>query len=88
MLVALCIEGKPYSSEELAGYLESLGVQGRPEVSFLIGSSYGLSEQVKKQACLRLSMSPMTFPHQLARVMVCEQVYRAFQILGHGKYHK
>ncbi len=88
VLVALCIEGKPYSSEELAGYLESLGVQGRPEVSFLIGSSYGLSEQVKKQACLRLSMSPMTFPHQLARVMVCEQVYRAFQILGHGKYHK
>ena len=65
-----------------------LASQGISSVSFVIGSSFGLSLKVKKAGVLRLSMSPMTFPHQLARVMLCEQIYRAFKIQNHGKYHK
>ncbi len=85
---ALCIEGKLTASEELAGMLEKIPLRGYSSVAFLIGSSFGLSENVKKAADFRLSMSPMTFPHQLARVMLCEQIYRAFQIQNNGKYHK
>lgn len=87
-VVALCIEGKEMASEKLAAYIESLPVSGVSEVIFIIGGSFGLSDDVKKAANLRLSMSPMTFPHQLARVMLCEQIYRAFQISSGGKYHK
>lgn len=86
--IALCIEGKLLSSEQLARHMEALAVGGTSSVVFLVGSSFGLSPAVKQAAGLRLSMSPMTFPHQLARVMLCEQVYRAFQIINHGKYHK
>lgn len=86
--VALCIEGKLYSSESLADALGKTALQGYSSVSFIIGSSFGLSEKVKKASDIRLSMSPMTFPHQLARVMLCEQIYRAFQIQNNGKYHK
>lgn len=86
--VALCIEGKEFSSPELAHKLEQIALQGNSVFSFLVGSSYGLSAPVKQAAHLRLSMSPMTFPHQLARVMLCEQIYRIFQIQTHGKYHK
>lgn len=87
-LIALCIEGRPQSSEALAAHIGSLGVSGVSHVSFVIGGSWGLSPAVKKRSDLRLSMSPMTFPHQLARVMLCEQIYRAFQIHTGGKYHK
>lgn len=87
-LIALCIEGKELSSEALADRIASFGVHGVGSVSFLIGSSFGLSENVKRKTDFRLSMSPMTFPHQLVRVMVLEQIYRAFEILNHGKYHK
>lgn len=86
--IALCIEGNALSSEQLAEKLESFGVNGASAVHFLVGSSFGLSAAVKRTADLRLSVSAMTFPHQLARVMLCEQVYRAFQIIHHGKYHK
>lgn len=87
-LIPLCIEGKEIDSPALARTLENLASRGESSVSFVIGSSFGLSDKVKKAGTLRLSMSPMTFPHQLARVMLCEQIYRAFQIQNHGKYHK
>lgn len=81
--VALCVEGRELSSEELARELE-----GRPKLCFIVGGSFGLDARVKKAADLRLSMSRMTFPHHLARVMLAEQVYRAFTIINGGRYHK
>ncbi len=87
-VAAMCIEGREFSSEQLAEKIESIAVCGKNRISFLIGSSYGLSDEVKAAADLRLSMSPMTFPHQLARVMLCEQIYRAFSINASAKYHK
>ncbi len=86
--IAMCIEGKPVASEQLARKISELSLSGVSEISFVIGGSYGLSQEVKKQADWKLSMSPMTFPHQLARVMLLEQIYRAFQINHNGKYHK
>lgn len=86
--IAMCIEGKQLSSEKLAEKIGSISVEGKSALNIVIGSSHGISEDVKKQSDLRLSMSEMTFPHQLARVMVLEQIYRAFQILNGGKYHK
>ncbi len=85
---ALCIEGKTLSSEKMAEKINTLTVNGVSAISFIIGSSFGLSEEVKQAADYQLSMSPMTFPHQLARIMLCEQTYRAFQIINNGKYHK
>ena len=87
-VVALCIEGKPCSSEELSRRLTDFGVQGKTQITFLIGGSVGLSESLKRQADWKLSMSPMTFPHHLARVMLLEQIYRAYQIASGAKYHK
>lgn len=87
-VIPLCIEGKEMDSPALAAYVERLTVAGTSHIALVIGGSWGLSDEVKSRAALRLSMSPMTFPHQLARVMVLEQVYRAFQISGGGKYHK
>ena len=87
-VIAMCIEGKQKSSEGLAQYLENVAVGGVSSVAFVIGGSFGLSKEVKKRADLKLSMSEMTFPHQLARVMLCEQIYRAFSINAGTKYHK
>lgn len=87
-MVAMCIEGKMMSSEELSKLFDRVSVEGKSRVDIIIGSSFGLSDEVKKRADLRLSVSPMTFPHQLFRVMILEQVYRAFQISTGGKYHK
>lgn len=86
--VAMCIEGRELSSEQLAEKLSDIANRGISTVNFVIGSSHGLSEQVKRGADLRMSMSPMTFPHSLARVMLLEQVYRAYSILNNSKYHK
>ena len=85
---ALCIEGKTLSSEAFSQKMSMLALDGKSELVFVLGSSYGLSEEVKRRADFRLSMSEMTFPHRLARVMLLEQVYRAFQIQSGGKYHK
>lgn len=87
-VVAMCIEGKTCSSEELAKKLESFALEGKSRVTFLIGSSFGLDATLKKEADWRLSMSPMTFPHHLARVMLLEQIYRACQIQEGTRYHK
>ncbi len=85
---ALCIEGKAKSSEDFAKAIENAALAGRSNLVFLIGSSYGLSDEIKGIADFKLSFSPMTFPHQLMRVMLLEQIYRGFQINNNGKYHK
>lgn len=87
-VIALCIEGKPCSSVELSRRMEELAVAGKTQLTFLIGDSVGLDESLKRQADWRLSMSPMTFPHHLARIMLLEQIYRAYQISAGTKYHK
>ena len=87
-VIALCIEGKIISSPDLAKIFDDTAVNGISEINFIIGGSGGLSDEVKSLADIRLSMSKMTFPHQLARVMLCEQIYRGFQISSGGKYHK
>lgn len=87
-VVVLCIEGKLRSSEELAQFLGAWANRGEKCLAFVIGGSFGLDPALKNEAWDRLSMSPMTFPHHLARVMVLEQIYRGFQILEGGKYHK
>lgn len=87
-LVALCVEGTMLSSEELADRLARWAVDGVSSVALVIGGSFGLHPSVKERAVLRLSISRMTFPHHLARVLVLEQVYRAFQIQNGSRYHK
>ena len=87
-VVPMCIEGKMMSSEDFAGTLDNAALMGKSSVTFIIGSSFGLSDRVKKISDLKLSMSKMTFPHKLARVMLFEAVYRASMILAGGKYHK
>ncbi len=85
---ALCVEGKPLTSQDLAARLADAPLRGVSRLCFVIGGSHGLSPAVKKRAGLRLSMSAMTFPHQLARVMLLEQIYRGFQINLGSAYHK
>lgn len=87
-LIPMCIEGKMLSSTQLADRIAKIALEGESTLSFIIGGSFGLSDEVKSRGSLKLSMSPMTFPHQLARVMLLEQIYRAFQINAGGKYHK
>ncbi len=87
-VIAMCIEGKKTDSPGLAAKLEQITLEGKSRVCFLIGGSEGLSQSVKKAADWRLSMSDMTFPHHLARVMLLEQIYRAFTITAGAKYHK
>lgn len=85
--IALCVEGKQHSSEELAEMIERCS-QISGELMLVIGGSDGLPEAVKSMCDYRLSFSRMTFPHQLMRVILLEQIYRAFNINNHGKYHK
>ena len=83
-----CVEGKTMSSPQFAQMFLDREQSGKPDVCFLIGSSFGMDERLKKQADLRMSMSPMTFPHHLARVLLAEQIYRAYQINRGSRYHK
>lgn len=87
-VVAMCIEGSQMSSEELSEKLSSLINLGSGSFVFIIGSSFGLSKEVKKRADLKVSFSKMTFPHQLFRIMLLEQIYRAFKIKQGSNYHK
>ena len=88
LVCALCVEGEMCSSEELAERFRRLDAGGTSRVCFLVGGSFGLDEGLKRRAGWRLSMSKMTFPHHLARVMLAEQVYRAFTINAGARYHK
>ena len=85
--IALCVEGKQYSSEELARLIGD-GCDRSGKISLVIGSSYGLSERVKKECDVRLSFSKLTFPHQLMKVILFESLYRSFTILAGKRYHK
>lgn len=87
-LVALCIEGEAVDSQAFAQRIEKLAQGGSGNLSFCIGSSHGLSDAVKNAAVWKLSMSRMTFPHRLARLMLCEQLYRALSITKGSPYHK
>ena len=87
-VLALAIEGKMLSSEELAGKIQKLGVEGKGHLVFVIGGSLGLSKEVMDRADYALSFSKMTFPHQLMRVILLEQLYRSYRIINHVPYHK
>ena len=86
--VALCVEGRQMPSEGMARLIAERENSGKPKLCFVIGGSFGLDEDVKARADLRLSMSEMTFPHHLARVMLAEQLYRGFKIREGSRYHK
>ena len=85
---SMCIEGKQMSSEELSKKLEDIALTGKNNITFIIGSSFGLSDEIKQFSDYKFSMSKMTFPHKLARIMLTEQIYRALSITNNGKYHK
>ena len=87
-IISLCIEGKILSSEEFAKKVSDILVSGNNTISFVIGGSLGLSDEVKNMSDFRLSFSKMTFPHQLMRLILCEQTYRAFKINSNEQYHK
>lgn len=87
-VIALCIDGKQLDSEELSRKIDSLGVQGTSHICFIIGGSLGLSDSVIRRTDFKLSFSKMTFPHQLMRVILLEQIYRAFRISNNEPYHK
>ncbi len=87
-VAALCVEGKQFPSETMAEIIQQRENSGKPKLCFLIGGSYGMAETVKQRADLKLSMSKMTFPHHLARVMLMEQIYRGFKIREGSAYHK
>ena len=85
---SMCIEGNQMSSEELSKKLEDIALSGKNNITFIIGSSFGLSNEIKQMSDYKFSMSKMTFPHKLARIMLTEQVYRALSITNNAKYHK
>lgn len=87
-IIPMCIEGRQISSTEFSEKIQNVVISGNNTVTFIIGSSFGLAPEIKAMGDFKLSMSEMTFPHQLARVMLLEQIYRAFQISSGGKYHK
>ncbi len=86
--ITLEIKGKQLSSEEFAGKLAALAIEGKSSIAFVIGGSLGLSQDVSMRADFKLSFSPMTFPHQMMRVVLLEQIYRCFKINNNETYHK
>lgn len=87
-VICLAIDGKMLDSVELSRTIEQLGIRGESHIYFVIGGSLGLSEAVLKRADYKLSFSKMTFPHQLMRVILLEQLYRGYRIMNHQPYHK
>ena len=87
LVITLCIEGKEYSSPEFSKMIENISMQNS-SICFIIGGSFGLSDEVKKLSFSKLSFGKMTLPHQLARMILLEQIYRAFSISNNSKYHK
>ncbi|WP_105617321.1 23S rRNA (pseudouridine(1915)-N(3))-methyltransferase RlmH [Vallitalea okinawensis] len=87
-VISLAIDGKQYASEELADWMQKLAVQGNSHLVFIIGGSIGISDEVLNRANAKLSFSKMTFPHQLMRLILLEQVYRGFRIINGEPYHK
>lgn len=87
-VILLDLKGKMLSSEELSGKVEELFAEGKPDLTFVIGGSLGVSEEVIARADFRWQLSQLTFPHQLVRVLLLEQIYRAFKIMKHEPYHK
>lgn len=87
-IISMCIEGTQISSEDLAKRFENIALNGYGTITFIIGSSFGLDNSIKNKSDFKLSMSKMTFTHQIARMLLLEQIYRAFQINTNGKYHK
>ncbi len=87
-VVALCIEGREYDSVGFSDFIEKASIEGGGNITFIIGGSMGISEEIKRRANYKISFSRMTFPHQLMRVILLEQTYRAFNISNGGKYHK
>lgn len=88
VLVSLCVEGKQMKSEKFADFFKTKAVNGANTFTFIIGGSLGLLEEIKEKSNLKLSFSEMTFPHQLMRVILLEQIYRAFKINANESYHK
>ncbi len=86
--IALAIDGTMLTSQELSGKINTLGINGTSHITFIIGGSLGLSEEVLKRADYHLSFSKMTFPHQLMRMILLEQIYRAYRIINNQPYHK
>jgi 23S rRNA (pseudouridine1915-N3)-methyltransferase len=87
-VIALAIEGKMLDSVELSKKIDELGISGKSDISFVIGGSLGLSSEVLARADYKLSFSKMTFPHQLMRVILLEQIYRSYRIMKNEPYHK
>jgi len=87
-VILLDLKGKMLSSEELSSKVEELFAEGKPDLTFVIGGSLGVSEEVIARADFRWQLSQLTFPHQLVRVLLLEQIYRAFKIMKHEPYHK
>ena len=87
-VIALAIDGKMLSSEDFSDFINDLGIRGKSNIAFIIGGSLGLSDEILRRADYKLSFSPMTFPHQLMRVILLEQIYRGFKIMRGETYHK
>lgn len=86
--ILLDIGGKNLSSEDMASHIENISVKGVNTINFVIGGSYGVNDEVRKRSQMRFSFSKLTFPHQLMRLILLEQIYRWFSIINNGKYHK
>ena len=87
-VILLAIEGREVTSEQIASYIDNLGIRGTSRIAFVIGGSCGVSDDVRERADMSLSFGPITLPHNLARIVLLEQIYRAYRIIRGEAYHK